>query len=118
MKTSLIVNINYLKKSIALFFLLSSISITFSQAPIVSYTPNNEDLINDVFEFKIPAGYTSSKFEIFSKWGQIIFSSTEKIIKWNGKINNTFIPTGVYPYVLSLITDRSSKNITGYITIP
>jgi gliding motility-associated-like protein len=66
-----------------------------------SFTPNN-DGINEYFAVygNVPCFY--DELRIFDKWGKVIYY-TDKIQTelWDGKVDGTFVPEGVYNYLLS-----------------
>jgi gliding motility-associated-like protein len=87
------------------------------------FSPNG-DGYNDFF-IPIPLGefdiYNIDKFEIkiYSRWGQLLFESTDSAFKWNG--NNKGgkpVSDGVYYYIAE-ITSKSDKpkSLTGFITL-
>jgi gliding motility-associated-like protein len=62
--------------------------------------------------------------KIFSRWGELVFETTDKDIKWNGKKNNngSDCPDGVYYYtgIVNLIypyNGKTSNEIHGFITV-
>lgn len=63
-----------------------------------AFTPNGDGK-NDVFapvcEIK---GIQSFSMQIFDRWGSKLFSSSDPLVPWNGKLNNDGrdIPSGVY----------------------
>ncbi|MDO9187512.1 MAG: gliding motility-associated C-terminal domain-containing protein [Bacteroidia bacterium] len=87
------------------------------------FSPNG-DGYNDFF-IPIPLGefdiYNIDKFEIkiYSRWGQLLFESTDSAFKWNG--NNKGgkpVSDGVYYYIAE-ITSKSDKpkSLTGFVTL-
>ncbi|HSI90251.1 MAG TPA: gliding motility-associated C-terminal domain-containing protein, partial [Adhaeribacter sp.] len=72
-----------------------------------AFTPNGDGL-NDVFEVK---GRFQSNFTllILNRWGQIIFESRDARKGWDGKINGTEAPVGVYAYRIQAIDEQGRK---------
>jgi gliding motility-associated-like protein len=68
-----------------------------------TFTPNGDN-INDVF-LPVGMGYRNYKTQIFNRWGQVIFESTDKNINWNGGFFNQqlIVQDGVYTYQISVI---------------
>jgi gliding motility-associated-like protein len=68
-----------------------------------TFTPNGDN-INDVF-LPVGMGYRNYKTQIFNRWGQVIFESTDKNINWNGGFFNQQpqVQDGVYTYQISVI---------------
>lgn len=65
-----------------------------------AFTPNG-DGINDVFTFGI-TDIRKIHFEIYNRWGELVFSTNQLNHAWNGKKDNTgeILPAGTYSYVL------------------
>lgn len=65
------------------------------------FTPNGDGK-NDVL--KVFGNYIRSiDFRIFNQWGQLIFSTTDATMGWDGKHKGQLQPVGVYTYTLKLI---------------
>ena len=86
------------------------------------FTPNN-DLQNDRF---IPFPYRGVKeidLQVFNRWGQLVFKSTDPAILWPGtlKDSNEPVPDGVYFYTCTVNLIRLSgvevKQLNGYVHI-
>jgi gliding motility-associated-like protein len=62
------------------------------------FTPNNDGL-NDVFrpEGKGVADYS---LQVFNRWGNLVFETTQYNNGWNGKIENEPAPAGTYFFLL------------------
>lgn len=81
-----------------------------------AFSPNG-DGVND--KFKIVQNHiTVTRFAIYNRWGQIVFSSTSSD-GWDGSRNGVMQPMGVYLYQLDYTTDITdeSKRKEGYITL-
>jgi gliding motility-associated-like protein len=57
--------------------------------------------------------------EVFDRWGNKVFSSTNKNNRWNGSVNGVKVATGVYPVVVevkyisgTIETKNSSVTVT------
>ncbi|CAN5373673.1 hypothetical protein BH10BAC1_BH10BAC1_03850 [soil metagenome] len=66
-----------------------------------AFTPNG-DGTND--NFKPLGGFVLSKFQIFSKAGQIVFETADKNKAWNGRMNSSGdrIQMGSYTFLLKV----------------
>jgi gliding motility-associated-like protein len=77
----------------------------YVEAPFQIHMPNaftpNGDGINDVFTFGI-TDIRKIHFEVYNRWGEVVFSTDRLNHGWNGKIQNTgeTLPAGTYSYVL------------------
>jgi gliding motility-associated-like protein len=75
-----------------------------------AFTPGN-DGINDVFR-PIPIGMKSiNYFKVFSRWGQLMYSSTESEKGWDGTFSGKPQDPGVYVWMVEGI-DYLDKKIT------
>jgi gliding motility-associated-like protein len=64
-----------------------------------SFTPNN-DYLNDVFKPIVECLAQNYKFQIFDRFGKVIFNSTNKQDGWDGKIKNMAAAPGIYIWLL------------------
>jgi gliding motility-associated-like protein len=100
----------------------SSDNVTvFIQAPIEApnaFTPNG-DGYNDLWEIAGINRFPNAIVEIYSRWGQRIFSSVGYISPWNGTHDGSYIPEGTYYWVIQLNDESlsSEEPITGYVAI-
>lgn len=81
-----------------------------------AFTPNGDGL-ND--EFKIfTNAILAYHVNIYDRWGQIIWQSTQKEQAWNGKVGDAEAPQGSYVYHLRLTTNTGEeKKYTGTVDI-
>lgn len=77
-------------------------TVEFTDCDCSWFMPNifspNGDGINDEFA---PAGQCIVReynLQIFDRWGQLVFESRDPNIAWNGRRQNSPMPTGVYVY--------------------
>jgi len=88
-----------------------------------SFTPNgdgrNDDFMPSIFGFS-PIDY---KFEIYNRWGNKVWSSTEYGETWDGKVGvgsvSFKVPTEVYVWVLSYLDPNDTNMIRkrGHVTV-
>lgn len=95
--------------------------LAICDAPI--YIPNaftpNADGLNEIFRIPPTAFYKLNSFQIYNRWGQLIFNTTDINKGWNGNYNGMQQPSGIYSYVISinsLKTGKTSKR-TGSIQL-
>lgn len=70
-------------------------------------TPNG-DGINDLFKIKA-YGLKSYELTIWNRWGTKVFTTTNALDYWDGKLNGNPVPDGVYFYILNVT--RSTKQV-------
>ncbi len=85
-----------------------------------AFSPNG-DGVNDTFHGKGNTnGMLNFELQIFDRWGEVLFSSTDPYFEWNGNHaqNQALISKGVYVFQLTYITRRGEKfQEKGYITL-
>ncbi len=85
-----------------------------------SFTPNDDGL-NDYFFPRqlLASGVKKFSMRIFSRWGQIIYETTNPGGRgWDGKFNDKFQPNGVYIYQIEVdFTNGHSEKYTGNVTL-
>lgn len=94
--------------------------ITLEQAPVgflpLAFTPN-KDGKNDYFG--IESSYVKTfEIEIFNRWGNLVYSSSNKNEQWNGNYRDKPAPQGTYIYVAKYSGyDDAPFTRTGTVTL-
>jgi len=82
-----------------------------------AFTPNNDGL-NDVFR---PLGMKYQglvEFSVYNRWGQRIFSTSNKDQGWDGTFNGVKQDVDVYNYVIIVsLTDGTTRMFKGNVTL-
>jgi gliding motility-associated-like protein len=78
------------------------------------FTPNN-DGINDVWVIRELAGYPAATVDVFTRYGRQVFTAIGYKKPWDGTLNGTALPTGVYYYVI--VPKPKAKPLSGWVTI-
>ncbi|QHS63703.1 T9SS type B sorting domain-containing protein [Chitinophaga agri] len=90
---------------------LVTINVTFNNSLYIptAFTPN-ADGVNDLFVIK-SRGVATYNIQIFSRWGQLLFNSTNPGEHWDGRYKGVLQPAGSYIYVVtySFFGDKSSE---------
>jgi gliding motility-associated-like protein len=91
---------------------------------LLSYVPNafspDGDGVNDVFNPQLidvnPNGYT---FQVFNRWGELIFDTDKLGNYWNGYHNNKLAQQGVYVWKIKAKVSCKNEvsNLTGFVTL-
>jgi gliding motility-associated-like protein len=85
-----------------------------------AFTPNF-DGINDEFRGNgVMAGATGFSFQIWNRYGELVFETADPFEAWNGQKNNTgrFAPNGVYVVVVSYTNPRGKAiELKGFATL-
>ncbi len=109
------------------------ITVNDSSNPIETNPINNPSLKNDLF---IPTAFTpnddgendvlyvrgseivSMTFNVYNKWGAMIFESKSQQIGWDGTHLGQGVQNGNYVYCLNITkTDGSTQQMSGHVTI-
>jgi len=73
-----------------------------------AFTPNN-DGINDQFKIMSLASYKIISFEIYSRWGELVYRSTGDSGSWDGTFRKIPQPTGIYVYQVDIVGPNNKK---------
>lgn len=81
------------------------------------FTPNN-DLLNDTWDVK-DVFVKNYLVQVYNKWGQMVFESTDKLNKWDGTdLKGKEYPSDVYVYrIIYSGFDNRSYNLQGNVTL-
>jgi gliding motility-associated-like protein len=50
--------------------------------------------------FGLPDIFEIESFEVFDRWGGMVFRGSSKTPRWDGKLNGEVLPAGVYTYTI------------------
>lgn len=65
-----------------------------------AFTPGNDDM-NNTFGLVILGGdVTVESMEVYNRWGEKVFTSTEGNARWDGRVDGNEAPSDVYVYVI------------------
>ncbi|RZJ65393.1 MAG: gliding motility-associated C-terminal domain-containing protein, partial [Flavobacterium sp.] len=106
-----------------------TLTITSNSCEIVNYVnvivhenpsiPNvfspNGDGKNDTWNIKYLETFTAGNITIFNRYGQKVFSATPYNTPWDGKLNGSDLPIGVYYYIIE--PNNGRKKYAGSVTI-
>ena len=91
-------------------------SITFSQKNCdcdiimpTAFSPNG-DGVNDVYHPYIKCFPRNYQLAFFNRYGQQVFSSKDYKTLWDGKLNNSPLPSGTYYYILNFFNEDLQRN--------
>ncbi len=72
------------------------------------FTPNNDGR-NDIFRPILTKEFTLQEFTLYNRWGEKLYTTSEKDAGWNGKHKGMIQETGVYVWVLRATDTRNSQ---------
>jgi gliding motility-associated-like protein len=88
-----------------------------SAYPVPSaFTPNNDGR-NDCFGLKLWGQVIQLQFQIFNRWGQRVFATTDPTQCWDGTFKGEPLPAGGYAYTIKAVTRCGSVNRTGMVIL-
>lgn len=92
-------------------------SILVGLPPVLpsAFTPNG-DGENDVFIIR-GGPFDEVDFKIYNNWGQLIFSSNDITIGWDGTYNNEDVPVGVYTWTYTVVVNETIITKEGDVTL-
>lgn len=81
------------------------------------FTPNSDGFNEAFVPIKIK-GIVQSNLNIYNRWGQIVYETSDLQEGWDGKINNKPASAGVYFYIVNYTTiDDKEQNLNGFLTL-
>lgn len=80
------------------------------------FTPNGDGQ-NDLLNVYGTLRASDFNLEIFNRWGQLVFSSSDKTVGWDGKFKGSDAPIGVYAYKFKVTIDGTETFKSGSITL-
>lgn len=82
-----------------------------------AFTPNGDGK-NDVLSIKTEHRFKGFMFEVYNRWGQIVFSTNQSETGWDGYFSGKPVDLGVYHYYIKYICDDGTNRIRkGDITV-
>ena len=82
-----------------------------------AFTPNNDDLNDEIFISNAFVIENLTRFEIYDRWGLLLYSSINKDERWDGSYKGTMMPTGVYVYKIEYQCGGDNFQKTGSFNI-
>lgn len=82
-----------------------------------AFTPNSDGR-NDVFRPKFAGTLSKYNFSIYNRWGELMYLSYDPFAGWDGTVQGTRQPTGVYVWVCSYsINGKPVQSDRGTVTL-
>ena len=75
-----------------------------------AFTPNNDGR-NDIYRIIAADNYKNFRLQIYNRWGQVVYETTDINKGWDGKVNGLVQASDVYVYYFEILT-ASNKKIT------
>ena len=82
-----------------------------------AFTPNRDNL-NDTYGLSNPFAINDLiSFEIFDRWGGIVFRTNDPFAKWDATYKNEAVNPGVFLWRVAYRCDGEEINETGTVTV-
>jgi gliding motility-associated-like protein len=83
-----------------------------------AFTPNNDGL-NDVFRASYGENIIQFSLDVYNRWGQKVFYSTDINKGWDGKINGTIQASGAYVWMIKykVLNDAKEYLLKGTVML-
>jgi gliding motility-associated-like protein len=81
-----------------------------------AFTPNGDN-VNDVYRIPTSVSITLTEFSIFDRWGNRVFTTKDITQGWNGSLNGSKSPNGVYTYMIRGADDKGRIVEKGSFTL-
>ena len=75
-----------------------------------AFTPNDDGL-NDTFKPTVGLQFNLVNFSVYNRWGQLVFSTSQKGKGWDGKLNNHLQASDIYVWSIKAVTKQGKKQI-------
>ena len=104
-------NANYLPATATQTITIITMGTITAASNIVpnAFTPNG-DGVNDNWDIPFLINYPNCIVKVFSRRGQMVFSSVGYPTPWDGKYNGTVLPVGAYYYIID------TKDVLGILS--
>ncbi|PCJ66649.1 MAG: hypothetical protein COA58_04110 [Bacteroidetes bacterium] len=81
-----------------------------------AFTPNG-DSRNDVFGPRFVERHSDYSLNVYSRWGELLFHSTDVNESWDGTYKGQKCQLGAYIYVIGYSTAQQFKSVKGTVTL-
>ncbi|MNY18905.1 hypothetical protein D3C86_1523140 [compost metagenome] len=108
-----------------IYILWDNLQLNRAEDEIIYYVPNtftpNGDEHNNIFTPVFVCGYDplEYKFEVYDRWGQLVFSSLDSKTGWDGTYNGSPVKEGVFGWKLEYKAEETpeKKILTGHANL-
>lgn len=83
-----------------------------------AFTPNGDGR-NDLFKASFGENITEYSLQVFNRYGEIVFTSKDKNIGWDGVYKNKNLPSGSYVWIINYrtSTDNTVQQLKGSVLL-
>ncbi len=98
-----------------------SVMMLYSFVPLNmpnAFTPNGDGKNEEFRPVTLPEKISSFSMLIYNRWGQLVFSTNDVGRGWDGRVNGSPAPMGVYTYTLTYGNPKGeNRKKTGVVTL-
>ncbi len=80
------------------------------------FTPNGDEL-NDRFNFIDECLYPVLRFDVYNRWGQLVYENDTPDLGWDGRFNDKDVSQDVYIYIIELELPNGIETFQGDVTV-
>jgi gliding motility-associated-like protein len=97
-------------------------SVIISKGACQLYIPTafspNRDGLNDVFKARFGENITKFKLQVFNRWGQKVFESSDIKDGWDGSLNGKRQAQGIYVWLITYeVSNRKAQHLKGTVLL-
>jgi gliding motility-associated-like protein len=83
-----------------------------------AFTPDNNG-VNELYVAQYDCPFDRFELVIFNRWGEIVFSTTDPDLAWDGTFQGKTVQDGTYVYKLTYISSEMEtyKELTGHVNV-
>ncbi|MBI3240157.1 MAG: gliding motility-associated C-terminal domain-containing protein [Flavobacteriia bacterium] len=83
-----------------------------------AFTPDNNG-VNELYVAQYDCPFDRFELVIFNRWGEIVFSTTDPDLAWDGTFQGKTVQDGTYVYKLTYISAEMEtyKELTGHVNV-
>ena len=73
-----------------------------------TFSPNGDGINDVLLPMVLGADVANYQFDVYNRWGQLLFSTTSQSVGWNGRYKSGVVSNGIYVVVVNYL-----DNLTG-----
>jgi gliding motility-associated-like protein len=81
-----------------------------------AFTPNGDGK-NDVFKIPVQSQIILKEFSIYNRWGNKIFTTTDRNIGWDGSFKGAESSPDIYLYLIKGVSNNKNVRLKGIVTL-
>jgi len=81
-----------------------------------AFTPNANGK-NDVFQIPLQAKIILKEFSIYNRWGNKVFTTTDRNLGWDGTFKGTASLSDTYIYIIKGVANNKNVELKGIVTL-